>query len=326
MTIYSYARCMVLATTAGLLLTSTSYADNTQYPERPLQMVVPFSAGGQFDLIARLVASSMSKSLGKEIIIENLGGAGGNIGGAKVAKAKPDGYTLLEYGGNFAVAKYLTKGLRYDPISDFEPIAALSMASHVVLINKDLPVSNFKELVAYSKKNPGKLNYASPGVGTSMHLTFEEIKSHFGIRATHIPYRGGSNALNDLAGGQVQMTIVAVAPAMPFIESGQIRALAVTGSERARSLPEVPTIAEMGYQGFSSGSWAGLVAPKGTPDAVITRLHQAAQDALKDPNVKNRLESLSFTTLAGSREDFKKLIKTEEERYGPLIQRLELQQ
>src|SRR5690606_14170727 len=275
----SYAQRLILAISAGLLLSTASYADNTQFPERPVQMVVPFSAGGQFDLVARLVASSMSKSLGTEIIIENLGGAGGNIGGAKVAKAKPDGYTLLEYGGNFAVAKYLTKGLRYDPIGDFEPIAALSLASHVVLVNKDLPVSNFKELVAYSKANPGKLNYATPGVGTSMHLTFEEIKSHFGIRATHIPYWGGSNALNDLAGGQVQMTIVAVAPAMPFIESGQIRALAVTGSERARSLPDVPTIAEMGYKDFSSGSWAGLVAPKGTPEAVINRLHQAAQEA-----------------------------------------------
>lgn len=326
MTIYSYAQRLILAISAGLLLSTASYADNTQFPERPVQMVVPFSAGGQFDLVARLVASSMSKSLGTEIIIENLGGAGGNIGGAKVAKAKPDGYTLLEYGGNFAVAKYLTKGLRYDPIGDFEPIAALSLASHVVLVNKDLPVSNFKELVAYSKANPGKLNYATPGVGTSMHLTFEEIKSHFGIRATHIPYRGGSNALNDLAGGQVQMTIVAVAPAMPFIESGQIRALAVTGSERARSLPDVPTIAEMGYKDFSSGSWAGLVAPKGTPEAVINRLHQAAQEALKDPRVKDRLESLSFTALAGSRESFTNLIKTEEERYGPLIERLKLQQ
>ena len=158
-----------------------------------------------------------------------------------------------------------------------------------------------------------------------MQLTFEEIKSHFGFPAVHIPYRGGSNALNDLASGQVDAGIVAVAPAMPFIESGQIRALAVTGPQRAQSLPEVPTISELGYEGFSSGSWAGIAVPKGTPAEIVKRLHDAVQAALKDPQVKERLASLSFTLLPGSQDDFVARIHDEARRYEPIIERLKLQ-
>ncbi|NYT35324.1 tripartite tricarboxylate transporter substrate binding protein [Allopusillimonas soli] len=317
------AALAVLATGASLPTLAAS-AVQDDYPSRPIQLIVPFSAGGQFDFLARLVAASMTKNLGKEIIVENVSGAGGNVGGAKAANAKPDGYTLLEYGGNFAIAKYLTKNLSYDPVGDFEPVAAISLAPHAVLVNNALPVKDFAELVQYAKANPDKINYASPGVGTSMQLTFEEIKAHFGFPATHIPYRGGSNALNDLASGQVGIGIVAVAPAMPFIESGQIRALAVTGPQRAQSLPDVPTIAELGYTGFSSGSWAGIVVPKGTPAPIVDRLHEAVEAALADPEVKERLASLSFTTLPGSQADFKARIQQEAERYGPIIEALNL--
>lgn len=321
----SFSLRVALAAGIGLAAVSMNPAAASDYPTRPLQFIVPFSAGGQFDFLARVVAASMSKNLGQEIVVENVSGAGGNVGGARAANAKPDGYTLLEYGGNFAIAKYLTKNLSYDPVADFIPVAAISLAPHAVLVNNGLPAKDFKELVAYAKAHPDKLNYATPGVGTSMQLTFEEIKSHFGFPAVHIPYRGGSNALNDLASGQVDAGIVAVAPAMPFIESGQIRALAVTGPQRAQSLPDVPTISELGYEGFSSGSWAGIAVPKGTPAEIVKRLHAAVQAALKDPQVKERLASLSFTLLPGSQDDFVARIQDEARRYEPIIERLQLQ-
>lgn len=295
-----------------------------KYPDKPIRLIVPFSAGGQFDYIARLVSVPLGKELGQTIIVENIGGGGGNLGGGKVASAAADGYTLLEYGGNFAIAKHLSPKLTYDPIADLAPVSGLSIAPHVVLVNSALPIKTFAELQAYAKANPGKLSYGSPGVGSSMHLTFETIKQHFGLDAVHVPYRGGSNALNDLAGGQIDVGIVAVAPAMPFIASGKIRALAVTSEERAASLPDVPSIAELGFAGFDSGSWAGIAVPKGTPPAVVDRLNAAIRRVMADPQVVQALESQSFKSIAGSPADMGKLIEQESARYGPLIQRLGL--
>ncbi|WBX88166.1 Bug family tripartite tricarboxylate transporter substrate binding protein [Achromobacter mucicolens] len=294
------------------------------YPEKPIRLIVPFTAGGQFDYIARLVSVPLGKELGQTVIVENVGGGGGNLGGAKVASAAADGYILLEYGGNFAIAKHLSPKLTYDPIADLAPVSGLSIAPHVVLVNSALPIKTFAELQAYAKAHPGKLSYGSPGVGSSMHLTFETIQQHFGLDAVHVPYRGGSNALNDLAGGQIDVGIVAVAPAMPFISSGKIRPLAVTSEERAGSLPDVPSIAELGFEGFDSGSWAGIAVPKGTPPAVVDRLNAAIRHVMADPQVVQALESQSFKSIAGSPADMGKLIEQESARYGPLIQRLGL--
>lgn len=294
------------------------------YPDKPIRFVVPFSAGGQFDYIARLVAVPLGKDLGQTIIVENVGGGGGNLGGAKVANAPADGYTLLEYGGNFAIAKHLTPNLSFDPIADLAPVSGLSIAPHVVLVSKALPVKTFPELLAYARANPGKLSYGSPGIGSSMHLTFETLKQHFGLDAIHVPYRGGSNALNDLVGGQIDIAIVAVAPAMPFIASDKIRALAVTSAKRAASLPEVPSVAELGYAGFDSGSWAGIAVPKGTPQAIVDRLNAAVGRAMQDPQVLQALASQSFTPIPGTPQQLRTLIDEESARYGPLIKKLDL--
>ncbi|WP_338881179.1 tripartite tricarboxylate transporter substrate binding protein [Achromobacter veterisilvae] len=294
------------------------------YPDKPIRLIVPFSAGGQFDYIARLVAVPLGKELGQSIIVENVGGGGGNLGGAKVANAPADGYTLLEYGGNFAIAKHLTPNLSFDPIADLAPVSGLSIAPHVVLVSSALPVKTFAELLAYAKAHPGKLSYGSPGVGSSMHLTFETIKQHFGLDAIHVPYRGGSNALNDLAGGQIDMGIVAVAPAMPFLASGKIRALAVTSARRAVSLPDVPSVAELGYPGFDSGSWAGIAVPKNTPRGIVDKLAAAVGRAMQDPQVLRALESQSFTPISGTPEQLRALIDEESARYGPLIEKLGL--
>jgi len=304
------------------LAPATARAGN--YPERPIRLVVPFTAGGQFDYIARLVADPLGRELGQNIIVENVGGGGGSIGGAKVANAPADGYTLLEYGGNFAIAKHLTPNLTFDPIADLVPVGGISLSPHVILVNSSLPIHNLAELVAYSKANPGKLSYGSPGVGSSMHLTFEAVKQHFGIDAVHVPYRGGSNMINDLAGGQVGVGIIAVAPALPFIESGRVRPIAVTSGERAGSLPNVPTVAEAGYAGFESGSWGGIAVPKGTPQDIIDRLNRALVKAVNQPEVKKSLESQSFRPIAGTPAQFRTLIDEESRRYGPLIQQLGL--
>ena len=296
----------------------------TPYPDKPIRLIVPFSAGGQFDYIARLVAVPLGKELGQTIIVENVGGGGGNLGGAKVANAPADGYTLLEYGGNFAIAKHLSPKLTFDPIADLKPVSGLSIAPHVVLVSSALPVKTFGELLAYAKAHPGKLSYGSPGVGSSMHLTFEAIQQHFGLDAVHVPYRGGSNALNDLAGGQIDVGIVAVAPAMPFITSGKIRALAVTSAQRAASLPDVPTVSELGYAGFDSGSWAGIAVPKDTPPEVVDRLSAAIHRAMQDPQLLEALQSQSFTPIAGSPAQMRQRIDDESAHYGPLIKRLNL--
>ncbi|MCD0504913.1 Bug family tripartite tricarboxylate transporter substrate binding protein [Bordetella petrii] len=309
---------------AGLaaLLPAPARADS--YPDRPIRLVVPFTAGGQLDYIARLVSDPLGRELGQNIIVENVGGGGGSIGGAKVANAPADGYTLLEYGGNFPISKHLTPKLSFDPIGDFVPVGGISLSPHVILVNSSVPIHNMEELVAYSRANPGKLSYGSPGVGTSMHLTFEAVKQHFGIDALHVPYRGGSNMINDLAGGQVGVGIIAVAPAMAFIEGGKVRPIAVTSAERAPSLPQIPTVAEAGYPGFESGSWGGIAVPKGTPPEIVSKLNQALVRAVNQPDVQKALQSQSFKSIAGTPAQFGQLIEDESNRYGPLIDQLGL--
>lgn len=318
-------RAILVMFAAALTLLQPALARAADYPSRPIRLIVPFTAGGQFDYIARLVAEPLGRELGQNIIVENVGGGGGTIGGAKAASAAPDGYTLLEYGGNFAIAKHLSPKLPFDPITDLVPVGGISVSPHVILVNSSLPIHNLAELAAYAKANPGKLSYGSPGVGSSMHLTFEAVKQHFGIDAVHVPYRGGSNMLNDLVGGQVGVGIIAVAPALPFIQGDKVRPIAVTSAQRAISLPKVPTVAEAGYAGFESGSWGGIAVPKGTPQAIIDRLNLALNNAVAQEAIKEALQSQSFTPIAGTPDDFRKMIADESNRYGPLIQKLGLQ-
>ncbi|MFC4279064.1 Bug family tripartite tricarboxylate transporter substrate binding protein [Achromobacter aloeverae] len=313
--------CLAAAVLLGVAQPA-AHADD--YPSKPIRFIVPFSAGGQLDYVARLVAQPMGENLKQNVIVENVSGGGGNIGGMKAANAAPDGYTVLEYGGNYPIAKHLSPDLAYDPIGGFELVSGISIAPHVVLVADKLPVHNLGELAAYAKAHPGVLNYGSPGIGSSMNLTFEVIKQHFGIDAVHVPYRGGSNVLNDLAGGQISVGVVAVAPAMPMIKAGKIRAIAVTSSERVAALPGVATVAESGFPGYSSGSWAGLAVPKGTPKAVVERLNQAVRAAVADARVREDLLTQSFTPIAGTPEELAARVRQESDSYGPLIKRLGL--
>ncbi|QHE83924.1 Bug family tripartite tricarboxylate transporter substrate binding protein [Hydrogenophaga sp. BPS33] len=296
----------------------------TPYPNGPITLVVPFSAGGQFDGVARLVSKAMSAELGQTIVVENIGGAGGNIAAARVARAKPDGQTLLMYGGNFAVARSLYKKLDYDPLEDFAPISRVSIAPHVIMVSPKLGVSSFAQLRERAKG--AQLSYGSPGVGTSMHLAFEMVKDHFKLDVLHVPYRGGANVMTDLAGGQIELGIIAVGPALEFIRNGTVVPLAVTSAVRSPALPQVPSTAELGMKGFDAGSWSGFSVPRKTPPEIVKRLNAAVRAALESPEVKRQFDDQSFLSLAGTPEDMQRFVALEAQRYAPIIQKLNLAQ
>jgi tripartite-type tricarboxylate transporter receptor subunit TctC len=290
-----------------------------KYPDKPVKLVVPFSAGGQFDIAARMLAQFASKELGQAVIVENVPGGGGNIGAAKVAGAAADGYSLLTLGGNHTIAQalYAKPGFRID--TDFTPISMVTVAPHVVLVNAALPVNTFPELVSQSKRNPGTLSYGSPGIGTSMHLTFEMIKANYGMDILHVPYKGGANMLADLAAGQIKVGIVALAPAKEFISTGRIRPLAVTSKTRSPALPDVPSLSELGYPSLDAGSWMGLAGPKNLPPDIVRRWNGIVHAFLADPASKAKLEEMAFRLTPTSPAEFDKLLRAEVDTYAKVV-------
>jgi tripartite-type tricarboxylate transporter receptor subunit TctC len=271
--------CIVAALIAGLAAFSIAPA-RAAYPERPIVLIVPFAAGGPTDIIARILAATMSKSLGQNVIVDNRQGAGGNIGMALVARANPDGYTLLLTSTAIAVNPGLFATLPYDPIKDFVPISELVNAPNVIFVRPESGITSIADLVAKAKAEPTKFNYASPGVGTKSHLTGEQLKLRAGIEMTHIPYRGGGPATQAVVSGTTQVGSVALAPVEPLIKAGTLRALAVTGEKRWFSLPDVPNMIESGYPGFISDTFNALFAPAGTPPDILALLLKQAKAAM----------------------------------------------
>ncbi len=310
--------CLLTLLAAALPFASQGAA----FPTGPVTLVVPFSAGGQFDAIARAVGKAMSADLGQAVVIENVGGAGGNIAGGRVSRAKPDGHTLLMYGGNLAVAKLLYKKLDYDPIADLQPVSRISIAPHVVMASKKSAIASFAQLQQQAKG--GKLSYGSPGIGTSMHLTFEIAKSHFDLDILHVPYKGGANVMTDLVGGQVDLGIIAVGPALEFIRSGKVVPLAVTSGKRSPALPDVPTLAELGMADLDAGSWSGLAVPKNTPPEIVARLNAAVRTAVSSPEVKKLFDEQSFVNTAGSPAEMRQFVQAESQRFAPIIRKLNI--
>jgi tripartite-type tricarboxylate transporter receptor subunit TctC len=288
---------------AGAMLSCAALACAAgKYPDKPVKLVVPFSAGGQFDIAARMLAQFASKELGQAVIVENVPGGGGNIGAAKVAGATADGYSLLTLGGNHTIAQalYAKPGFRID--TDFTPISMVTVAPHVVLVNAALPVNTFPELVSQSKRNPGTLSYGSPGIGTSMHLTFEMIKANYGMDILHVPYKGGANMLADLAAGQIKVGIVALAPAKEF-----------------PALPDVPSLSELGYPSLDAGSWMGLAGPKNLPPDIVRRWNGIVHAFLADPASKAKLEEMAFRLTPTSPAEFDKLLRAEVDTYAKVV-------
>jgi tripartite-type tricarboxylate transporter receptor subunit TctC len=281
--------------------------------------VVPFSAGGQIDIAARMLAQFAAKDLGQSVIVENVPGGGGNIGAAKVAGAQADGYTLLTLGGNHAIAQALYAKPGFNVATDFTPISTVTVAPHVVLVNSALSVHTFAEYAAYAKRSPGALSYGSPGIGTSMHLTFEMIKANYAIDVLHVPYKGGANMLADLAAGQIKTGIVALAPAKEFIATGRVRPLAVTSKARSSALPDVPSLSELGYAALDAGSWMGLAGPKKLPADIVQRWNGIVHAFLADPDSKKKLEEMAFRLTPGSPAAFEKLLRSEVDTYGKVV-------
>lgn len=320
----------LMATAAWPLLSpaaanaANSAANPAAYPAGPVTLLVPFSAGGQFDTIARELARPIGSELGVPVIVENIGGAGGNIAASKAARARPDGQTLLVYGGNYSIARELYRKLDYDPVADFAPISRMSIAPHVVMAAPGSGIQSFDQLLKRARGG-ARLAYGSPGVGTSMHLTFEILKDHFGFDALHVPYKGGSNVLTDLAGGQIDLGIIAVGPALAMIRAGKVVPLAVTSRQRSPALPQVPAIAELGMPDLDTGSWTGLVAPRKTPQASIDRLNASVATALRSAAVKEMFAQQSFIATPGTPAELWEFNQRETERYAPVIRRLNLQ-
>jgi tripartite-type tricarboxylate transporter receptor subunit TctC len=273
------------------------------YPSsHTITMVVPFPAGGPTDIIARILASALQQSLGQNVIIDNRVGAGGNLGIAYVARANPDGYTLLFTSTAIAVNPALFANLPYDPIKDFAPISELVNAPNVLFVRPDSGINSIADLVAKARAEPNTLNYASPGVGTKSHLSGELLKLRAGISIQHIPYRGGGPATQALVSGTVQLASVALAPVEPLIKSGTVRALAVTGAKRWYSLPDIPTMIESGFPGFVSDTFNALFVPAGTPPETVALLVKHVQEAMKRPDAIEAAKKFGYQIVAGSPE------------------------
>ena len=316
------ALLQTLGAGAAMTLPGFSHAAGS-YPTGPVTLVVPFSAGGQFDSIGRIVAQAMGADLGKTMIVDNVGGAGGTIAGSKVVRAKPDGQTLLLYGGNLATAGDIYKSLDYDPLNDLQPISRLSIAPHVILASPRSGITSFQQLLEKAKGG-AKLSYGSPGVGTSMHLTFELIKQKLGLDILHVPYKGGANVMTDLIAGNIDLGVIAIGPALNFIQNKKVIPLGVTSKQRSKVAPDIPALAEIGVNDLDTGSWAGLSAPKATPSAIVERLQQSAQKALQSADVRRMFEEQGFIATPSTPAQMKDYALQEAKAFGPVIRKLNL--
>ena len=291
------------------------------FPNRPVTLVVPFAPGGPTDIIARILATALSQSLGQNVVVDNRAGGQGNIGIGQVARAVPDGHTLLVTSTAIAVNTALYKNLPYDVFRDFVPITELVTAPNVLVVRSDSDIRTLADLIAQAKASPDKFNYASPGAGTKSHLSAELLKLSAGINMVHVPFRGAGPATQAVLAGTTQIGSVALAPAEPLIKSGQLRALAVTGAERWFSLPDVATMIELGFPGFVSDTFNALFAPAGTPAEIVALLARESRAALRQPQVREAVRKAGFEIVAGTPEELARRVASEIEIVRELVAR-----
>ena len=305
---------------AALAVLGATAAGAQDYPTRPITLVVPYAAGGGNDVMARIVAERMSRTLGQQIVIENKGGAGGSIATRQIAKAAPDGYTLgLGGTGTLAINPTLYQNAGYDPRKDFEPVGLIASSALVVLVNTSVPAKSIGELIALGKRDPGRLNYASAGAGSGIHLGSELFATMAGIKLTHIPYKGSSPALTDLIGGHVAIYFSSLPPAIALVKEGKVRALAVTGPQRSASFPDLPTVAEAALPGYEAVLHYGIVAPAGTPRPIIDKLNAALNAALAETDVRARIVADGAEPLPGTPQDYAADIDREENKWSQIV-------
>ena len=310
------------AGSAAAMLAAIGTASAQDFPTRPITLVVPYSAGGGNDIMARVAAEKMSPLLGQQIVIENRGGAGGSIATRAVAKAAPDGYTLgLGGTGTLTINPSLYGNVGYDPRKDFAPIGLIGTSALVLVIHPSIPANNLKELIAYAKANPRKLSYASAGVGSGIHLAAEYFRFQAGIEMIHVPYKGSGPALNDLVGGHVSMYFSSMPPAIQLVKDGRLRALGVTGLARSPIFPELPTIAESALPGFEAVLHYGIVAPAGTPKPIVDKLNAALREALAAPDTRERMAADGTEPLASTPEEYAADIDKEETKWSAIVKK-----
>jgi tripartite-type tricarboxylate transporter receptor subunit TctC len=303
---------------AAVLAAASAHAQN--YPNRPITFIIGFAPGGPSDVLSRVVGRRMEQELKQPMIIENRSGAGGSLAAQLVARAAPDGYTVM-LGTNAALTinPNILKNLGYDSEKDFEYISMIGLQPDVMYVHPSVPAKTFTEAIAYIKANPGKLNFGSGGIGTPGHLSGELLKIRSGVEMTHVPFRGTGQSVQGVIAGHIQMAFNPPAPLLPFIQGGNIRPLAVTSPKRSGVLPDTPTIHESGYPGFNTDNWWGLVAPAGTPKEIIAVLHKALHDSLKDPAMQKQMLDLGVDLTPGSPEEMRAVVKAEIPRYGEII-------
>jgi tripartite-type tricarboxylate transporter receptor subunit TctC len=296
-----------------------SAADAQPYPSRPIRIIVPQSAGGSTDLVARPLAQKLSLALGQQIVVDNKPGAGSVIGTDAVAKAQPDGYTLLAVAASVTMSPSLYK-LPYDPLRDLAPISELSALPNILVVHPSLPLHTAKELIAFVKARPNQLNFGSSGVATGTHMSMELFMHMTGMKMVHVPYKGGAPGVAALIAGEVQVNFATISTALPHVHSGKLRALAVSTAKRAAAAPDVPTLAEAAVPGYDYSSWIGLLAPAKTPQPIIDRLYRESAKAMNTPEVRSILATEGSEVVANSPEAFGRIMKTEIARWKQVVQ------
>jgi len=291
------------------------------FPTRPVTIIVPYPPGGLIDLVARQIQARFQTELGQSVIIENRSGAGGNVGAEAVARATPDGHTLLLANPSLAISPLIYPKLNYKPIEDFAYVGQYGTVPNVLVVHPSIPANTVQEFIAYVKKNPGKLNYGSPGYGTSPQMSSELFKAMTNAFIVHIPFRGSGPAQTAMLSGEIQMMFDNLPPQLPHIRSGRVRALAVTSLKRSAVLPDLPTLDEIGLKGYEVTAWFGLVAPAATPKPVVARLNEALNKTTQDPQVRKALEGSGATVIQGAPDAFRDFVRGEQVKWAPIVKR-----
>ena len=313
-------RRFVLALAAALA--AASFAQAQDYPNKPVKVVVSFPPGTTPDLTARTVTPFLSQLLGQPFVIDNRSGAGGNIGADVVAKSPPDGYTLLvSTNGPVAINQALYQNMPYDTMNDLAPISLLVTAPQILVVGNDVPVKSVKDFVDYARQNPGKMSYGTTGNGSASHLTMEDLKLREKLDIVHVPYRGFPQAVGDITGGQIQTMFAIAAGVLPHISAGKMKGIAITSAKRSAAAPETPTMVELGYQGFESYAWIGLLAPAKTPPEILAKLSEATMKSLKMPEAREALQKQGYDVVGGTATEFDAFRRAEAKKWGEVIQR-----
>jgi tripartite-type tricarboxylate transporter receptor subunit TctC len=312
-------RALFFALALGIASATTATTACAAFPDKPIRLIVPFPAGGTVDVMGRITAQILTESLGASVVAENYGGAAGAIGSQMVARAKPDGYTLLVGSTSTLSINPFFEKVGYDPIKDFTPVTLVAFVPHVLVINPDIPAKNLKEFIAYARQHPGKLSFGSSGIGTPHQIAGEMFNEMTGLDLLHVPYRGTAPALADLMAGRIAFMSAELDIALPYIQAGKLRVLGIATPERNAVAPRIPTVTEAGLPGYQVMSWYGIVAPAGTPKANVQRLAKAIATRLEQPDMQDKLHKLGATPVGGSPESFATFLRSEKLKWGAVI-------